>query len=68
MSKENEASEIEAKRQCVLQIADTLKRWSTLNPDAREKFTIASITQAIGWSADMYVDLGFEHEQELAKT
>lgn len=58
--------EAEAKRQCLLQIADSLKQWSTLNPDARDKFRIASITQAIGWSADLYVDLGFDHKLENA--
>lgn len=54
----------EAKRQCILRIADTLKEWAGLDPDARDKFMIASITHAFGWSPDMYVDLGFSQEAE----
>lgn len=52
----------EAKRQCILAISDQLKLWGSLGPTAREKFMIASITDAFGWSPDMYVDLGFDHE------
>lgn len=52
----------EAKRQCVLAIADQLKRWSQLNPTAREKFEIAQITSAFGWNPEIYVDMGFDHE------
>lgn len=59
--------EDEAKCQCVLQIADTLKRWSELNPTAREKFMIAQITDAFGWSPEMYVDMGFDKEEDLGK-
>lgn len=59
--------ERDAKRQCVLAIADQLKKWSELNPDAREKFMIASITDAFGWAPDMYVNLGFDHEGDGMK-
>ena len=55
--------EREAKRQCVCAIADQLKKWSELNPDAREKFMIGQICNAFGWAPDMYVDQGFEQEQ-----
>lgn len=54
----------ERKLQLVNQLADILKEFSELEPDGREKFMIASITQAIGWSPEMYVDMGFPKETE----
>jgi hypothetical protein len=54
--------EKEAKRQCILAIADQLEKWSKLNPTAREKFEIASITSVFGWNPEMYVNLGFDEE------
>jgi len=56
--------EKEAKRQCILAIADQLEKWSKLDPTAREKFEIASITRVFGWSPEMYVNLGFDEESE----
>lgn len=57
----------EARRQCVLAIADQLKRWSELNPTAREKFEIAAITSVFGWNPEMYVDMGFDRPPVKSK-
>jgi hypothetical protein len=50
-------AEKEARRLCVLAIADQLKKWSELNPTAREKFEIARITAVFGWNPEMYVNM-----------
>lgn len=55
----------EAKRLCVCEIAEQLKKWASLEPTAREKFMIGQVCDAFGWDPETYVELGFDKRRHL---